>query len=375
MTRVLHVIAEMGVGGAEAVVAELVRSGPKYDWQSRIASAGGERIRELTEADLVEEAFVPLAGRRPTSVIIAARRLRRVLRDFRPDVTIAHNVGSTLTATMARATSPHGGALIAVFHGVARTDYRLAAMVLDHGPDSVIAVSEVLRDRLHAAGMRRTDVEVIANAVSIPNLPSRSVARRELELDPEVPVALCLARIVDQKRHDVLLNAWSQLPKPATLLLAGDGDQKAPMERLTDDLQIRHHVRFLGVRSDVARLLAAADVSTLASDWEGLPVAILESMAAGLPIVSTAVDGVAELVREGEGLLVPPGQPAALAKALERFLFDPEARRAAGRAAQSGVARRNDPEAMMRGYAVAVRRAKRGHGTSRLLGSFSTRRA
>jgi glycosyltransferase involved in cell wall biosynthesis len=133
-------------------------------------------------------------------------------------------------------------------------------------------------------------------------------------------------------------------------------------------------VRFLGIRSDVPRLLAAADVSTLASDWEGLPIAILESMAAGLPIVSTAVDGVAELVREGEGILVPPGQPTALASALAQLLFDPEARSAAGRAAQSGVARRNAPEAMMRAYAGAVRHARRGHVTSGMLGSFSTRR-
>ena len=111
--------------------------------------------------------------------------------------------------------------------------------------------------------------------------------------------------MVPQKRHDVLLDAWAQLTGGELLLLAGDGPERHDLEERARPLGDR--VRFLGNRSDVSMLLAAADVTVLTSDWEGLPISILESLAAGRPVVATDVDGVREILGPGGGRLVPRG--------------------------------------------------------------------
>jgi glycosyltransferase involved in cell wall biosynthesis len=121
------------------------------------------------------------------------------------------------------------------------------------------------------------------------------------------------------------------------------------------ELGLGERVRLLGVRDDVPRLLAACDLSTLASDWEGLPVAVLESMAAGRPVVATAVDGVAEAVGHGGGVLVPPGQPAALAVALDSLLGDLDRCHDEGVAAQQVIADHYDPRRLMAGYDQLLR--------------------
>jgi glycosyltransferase involved in cell wall biosynthesis len=264
----------------------------------------------------------------------------------------------TVIASLALATTRSRVPLISVFHGVQPSDYRRAGQVLDHCADHVVAVSDSLRVNLARAGMRRSDTHVIPNAVALPALPPRSAARRSLGLDPDVPVALCLARLVAQKRHDVLLRAWAQLEQHAVLLLAGDGDQRPAHERLARELGVASRVRFLGYRDDVPTLLAAADLTTLASDWEGLPMAVLESMGAGLPFVGTAVDGVREVVRPGEGALVPANDPDALTGALADLLFDAAACRNAGAAARRGVMARYDLNTMVTRYAQLVRVAR-----------------
>ena len=365
--RLLHLIAEMGIGGAESLVAELVRHGPSLGWESAVASSGGARVASVTQAGRSEHFFVPLVQRQPVAMVSAVRQFKRAVSTFEPDVVMAHNVGATLVASVAAGLTRRSAPLVSVFHGVSARDYRAAARVLDHGPDRVVAVSQALRTRLSDAGMRRRDVTVIPNAVPIPVLPPRSNARRALGLDAEVPVALCVARIVEQKRHDVLLRAWARLPDEAVLLLAGDGGRRIECERLAASLGLDGSVRFLGVRSDVATLLAAADVSTLASDWEGLPMAVLESMAAGLPFVGSAVDGIAEVVHSGEGILVPSNAPDALSAALSELLFDPAACRAAGNAARRGVVTRHRLDTMTAAYAQLVSAvADRGRGTTSL---------
>jgi glycosyltransferase involved in cell wall biosynthesis len=160
--------------------------------------------------------------------------------------------------------------------------------------------------------------------------------------------------MVPQKRHDLLLEAWARLPGDAVLLLAGDGYQRIEHEQRARDLGIANQVRFLGAMRDVPTLLAAADVSALASDWEGLPVALLESMAAGLPIVSTAVDGVLEMVGADEGILVPRNDADALAEALSSLLFDRGLAQRMGNAARAGVSARNDRSVMLAAYADVV---------------------
>jgi len=281
-----------------------------------------------------------------------------VLASYEPHVVIAHNVGVTALAALVGIT--RGLPLVSVFHGVSERDYSFAAHVLDRGPHALVTVSSALNRQLHEAGMRRADVRVIPNAVSMPDLPDRGRARSDLELSANIPVALCLGRMVTQKRHDILLRAWAQVPGDAILLLAGDGNLREAHERLAVELGVDDRVQFLGDRDDVPRLLSAADVVTLASDWEGQPIALLEAMAAGRPVVATAVGGLSEIVRSDAGTLVPPNDPWALAGCLTSYLYDAAQRQMKGNAARLGVLDRHNPARMLDAYAEAM-----SHATNR----------
>ena len=149
---------------------------------------------------------------------------------------------------------------------------------------------------------------------------------------------MSVARLTRQKNHSLLLRAFARLmpTQGVQLVLVGDGPLKPELQREADTLEIVGQVRFLGVREDVPDVLASSDVFALSSDAEGNPLALMEAMAAGLPVVATAVGGVPELVTHGrDGFVVPPGDPDSLAAALGRLIGSPEQRQAMGRDAES----------------------------------------
>jgi glycosyltransferase involved in cell wall biosynthesis len=321
--RVLHVISEMGTGGAEALVAGMAAAGAEYGWESAVASGGGHRADALR----VPHFEVPLARRRAGGVVRAAKATRTAYRAFRPDVVVAHNVGASAVARIAM-TPLRRAPLLTVFHGVSAADHVSAVRVLRRTSDAVVAVAAAAADRLRAAGL--DDVTVIRNAVfPVPPRVDRLTVRSALGVAADVPIALCLARMEPQKRHDVLLEAWALLDGSSVLWLAGDGSLRSSLERRARELGVDGRVRFLGNRCDVPDLLAAADVTVLTSDWEGMPIAVLESLAAGVPVVATDVDGVSEALAGGGGVVVPRGEPRAVADALLPLLSNTDTRAAA----------------------------------------------
>ncbi|MBB5957084.1 glycosyltransferase involved in cell wall biosynthesis [Saccharothrix tamanrassetensis] len=347
--RVLHVISEMGTGGAEALVAGMARTGREFGWQTAVASGGGHRADAL-RGQGVPTFTVPVARRRASGVLRATAATRTAINDFRPEVVLAHNVSASMVARLALL--PRKVPLLTVFHGVAEADYAGAAKILRRTSGAVVTVAEATASRLRAAGLT-PDPVVIPNAV-FPQEPrvDRATVRAAIGAHPDVPVALCLARMEPQKRHDVLLDAWARIGVGAELWLAGDGSLRPALERNAAGLT---GVRFLGNRPDAPDLLAAADVTVLTSDWEGMPVAVLESLAAGRPVVATAVDGVGEALAGGGGFAVPPRDPEATAEALRLLLFDPGKRAVEGAAGQAAVTRAHDPRVLMRSYDELLR--------------------
>jgi len=195
--RVLHVISEMGAGGAETLVAGMVTRGEEYGWVSAVASGGGFRADALAAAGT--PAFpVPLARRSKAGVLKAAWATRRAIARFRPDVVLAHNVGASLVARLALAAGRRRP-LLTVFHGVAEDDYAAAARILRRTSGQVVAVSPATADRLTAAGLDRP--VVIRNAVfARPPVFGRAEIRASLGVPEETPVALCLARLPQAAR-------------------------------------------------------------------------------------------------------------------------------------------------------------------------------
>jgi glycosyltransferase involved in cell wall biosynthesis len=175
---------------------------------------------------------------------------------------------------------------------------------------------------------------------------------------------LTVARLHEQKGHAYLLAAAAQVPD-ATFVLAGDGPLRAPLEAQARELGISGRCLFLGHRTDVQDLLAAADLLVLPSLWEGLPVSVLEGMAAGLPIVATAIGGTDEAVtHELNGLLVPPRDAGALASAICRVRGDAVLAERLARAGRERVEREFSSEVMagnvMRIYDEVMREVEAG---------------
>ena len=197
--------------------------------------------------------------------------------------------------------------------------------------DQLIAVSESMQRSYERVGVSGGRIVTVPNGI-VPRGPGpgRAAARAELGLGPDQPVVLTVGRLVRQKGHDLLVEAVPPLverfPDVAVVVL-GEGSMRGLLTRRAAELGVADHVHLPGHRTDARMLLDAADVFVLPSRQEGLPLAALEAMDLGLPVVGTDVLGTAEVVVHGEtGLLVPLRDTRALVAALAGLLADPELR-------------------------------------------------
>jgi glycosyltransferase involved in cell wall biosynthesis len=196
----------------------------------------------------------------------------------------------------------------------------------------VVVPSRYLAEIAAGWGLDRSRIEVLVN----PAPPLRDVPPAELDDDTLVFVG----RLTTQKALPDALRAVAAVER-ARLIIVGDGPERATLERLTEELGLDGRVTFEGARSrdEVLRILAGARAALLSSAWENLPHAAVEALSVGIPVVSTAVGGVPEVVRDdGNGLLVPAGDVEALAAAIRRVVEDDELRDRLAQAARPSVA-------------------------------------
>ncbi len=340
--RILCAIPELGAGGAEVVAIALATSAAEEGHEVRIASAVGFRVEEVRAAGIAHTAL-PDAGRRPWDLARSVARLRRLPP---PDLVHAHNPKAALLCRIAFGDRVP---ILATLHGVARKDIGHAATILRRTAGHVVVVSPHVGDQLIGRGFPAARLTVVENGV--PALPSypRARARTELGIAPGELVALCPARLVDQKRHDLLLEAWAALDDPPILLLAGDGPNRRRILAAVARHDLGDRVRVLGERTDMPRLMAASDLVVLATDWEGLPIAVLEALGAGLPVVVSDVSGLAR--RFGTAVhAVPAGSAAALAAGLRSVIGDPGVRSRLSAAATAAFDQRFSADLMLDDY-------------------------
>lgn len=224
-----------------------------------------------------------------------------------------------------------GGPVIAALRAARDAGLRRASRVL--------CPSAYLRDLAVAWGVPIERTAVVPNpAPHLPALPGRREARARLGVNGAL---LAFAgRIGRQKALEVALEAVCRVQGVA-LAIAGDGPERAAVERRAAELGLEGRVRFLGPqpRERVLELFRAADASLLSSAWENFPHTVVESLAVGTPVIATRVGGVAEVVEDGvNGLLVPAGDPEALAAAIRRFFAEPGLRERLSAAAAPSVA-------------------------------------
>jgi len=264
---------------------------------------------------------------RPAADLAAVRRLRRLLDELAPAVVHAHGLRAGATAALAIRRGGGRPALAVTVHNGPPahagqvTIYAILERIVALRADSVLCVSTDLAARLRRSGARDVALAVVpAPPAASPGhaapVPWPAAAGR--------PVVLAVARLAPQKGLDTLLAAaalWRDLQPRPRVVIAGDGPQAAELDRLAREACA--DASFIGWRDDVPALLAAADVFVQPSRWEGQPLALQEALRAGRPVIATDVGGVRALTGGQAALLVPPGDPAALAAAVRRVLGEP----------------------------------------------------
>ena len=225
---------------------------------------------------------------------------------------------------------------------------------------TLVVVSTSLKEKAIREGIQPKRIQVIANGIELPPRLEAAAATVRKELSPaqNQPLLLAVGRLVTPKGHTYLLQAVPALLTEypdLQLVIAGEGYLRPALEAEIDSLHLERSVHLLGNRSDVPVLLQACDIFVLSSRNEGMPIALLEAMAAGAAVISTRVEGVADLICEGQnGLLVPVEDPVALAQAILHLLRNPDLRRQLGAAARETIQEKYSLDHSCRQYAAIL---------------------
>jgi glycosyltransferase involved in cell wall biosynthesis len=334
--RLLILITLSELGGAQTAVA-LLLPGLVDRFDVTLAAKGSGPLREAAQA--ADVPYVELEHVRrpihPWDDALALVALVRLCRKLRPDIVHAHSskvgVLGRLAAWLARVPvrvfTVHGWSF-AAYDGLAGRLFLWIERLMRPLTTAVVCVSDATRRQgLAARACDPSRAVVIHNAVDAASFCERAETPGPCRI-------VSVGRFAYPKDFGTLLDALELVEGDWHAALVGDGPG---LEEVAARVEARGHVEVLGPRGDVSEVLARSDVFVLSSRSEGFPVSILEAMAAGLPVVATDVGGVAEAVVHDEtGHLVPPGEPRALAEALERLVADPDLRRRLG---ESGRAR------------------------------------
>jgi glycosyltransferase involved in cell wall biosynthesis len=319
--KIVHVLPTLAPGGMERLAVQLAADAVSHGDRVLVAAGPGAWAGQVTAAGAVHIALPATSRGSIAGLAAAVARLAGCLRQARPDVVHAHNVRAALISRLALTAAGRRAILLTTVHGLDPADYRAASRLLRWSSRRVIACAPAVARSLAAAGFPGERIETIVNGAALQPAGSRRQAdlRRSLGLPPG-PLVVGIGRLVTQKNWPVFIEAARQVPGPC-FAVAGDG----PLRPQLTDLARRagSPVRFLGVVDDIAALIGLAACVVFTSDWEGLPLALLETLSLGVPVVATAVDGVADLVPPRAALLVPPREPGAVGAAVARVLADP----------------------------------------------------
>lgn len=358
---VCHVIHGLGVGGAEVLVDQMVR---RMSSEFRCVVAVLDEIGEIGER--LQQNGIPVEHlhRQPGIDRVCARRLKAFADREEAQILHAHQYTPFFQAMLSRGIL---GRRPVVFteHGrhFPDTPSRKRAIVnrlMLRNCDRLIGCGAAVRQALiDNEGLPESRVEVIYNGVDLKamgkaNLGARERIREEFGIATTDFVAVLVARLHELKDHQTALRAVDQARQTIPnlrLLLAGEGDQRTAIEQTIRERGLDQTVILAGTRKDVPNLLAASDVFLMSSISEGIPLTVIEAMAARIPVVSTAVGGLPEIIQHGvTGLLAGSGDDSALAEALTRIAQSATLRQQLVENATTRVVERFSLDAMLDSY-------------------------
>jgi glycosyltransferase involved in cell wall biosynthesis len=340
--RLLWLLDSLGVGGAEALVVPFARHLDRSEYELFVGClwiiAGEVVVGGLRQLGVPTTEFAA----RSLRDVKTFRRVRTFLRDHSIDLVHAHLTFSAIwSALLSRQTGIPSVATLHVaptatrqhkntFRHRVATDVRdsLLRKSLNRWSSGVITVSEALRQTYIAKGdLDPGKVRVVHNGIELDRFrrdraATRARVHQEFAIPDDVPVLVTVSVLRPAKGIEVLLDAARQVPN-ACFLILGDGVMRQQWSELAASYGIAERIRWAGFRTDVDALLAGCDAMVHPSLDDAFPTVLLEAMAAGLPVIATAVGGIPEIVVDGvTGTLVPPGDASALAAAIGALLAD-----------------------------------------------------
>ncbi len=356
MKTVVHFTDGSAFGGTERALLHILARLDRRHWRSVLfhhPEPGLAPLLEETQHLQVELRVVPRMER--IWDIGSLPKFVRALRAERPSILHAHLTWplsckyGLLAAVMARVP-----AVVATAHS--RFDLgkklllRMQPRLIAAGVNRYLAVSRAVADQLcNDFGIPASKVQIVHNGIPFAsfNVSANTTLRAGLTRGTAHPVVLMVGRLDKQKGHRYLIEAAQQVPE-AMFVLAGDGPDQAALEARARALGVESRILFLGYREDIPDLLASCDLFVLPSLSEGLPLSILEAMAAGKPVIASAIGGNDEVITHGEnGFLVPQADPAALTDAIRTVLSDSALARRLAEAGKALVHREFTVETMV----------------------------
>lgn len=361
MPKVLHLRASGQLLGAERVVLELSTYLPNFGYESLIgipvetSHPDPEFLTSARESGYTA-IKLPIDNAFDLSV---TKKIREYIKDNNIDIIHSHGYREDLYAIMARSSAK----LVATNHLWKRTNIKLkiyAALdaLLLKKFDSVIAVSKPVKQEMLTAGIRNEKISVISNGIDASKFSieaSKSTARTSLNLPQDAKIIGSISSLSKEKGLNYLIDAAAQVIKAEPqlhLFIVGDGEERANLQEQADSLGLTHHVTFAGRRKDIPQILAALDVFALPSLNEGLPMSLLEAMAAGKAVIASDVGDVSVVVREETGLLVKATNIDQLATSILSLLQDPSKAGTLSENAKNYITENYSALAMARQYAA-----------------------
>ena len=362
---ICHVLHTLQVGGGEILAKNFAIKNsadfrPVFALLDTLGSLGDELRREGYMIEVIH--------RKPGFDLGCARRLGRFLRQQSVSVVHAHQYAPLFYSCLARLPTKRIPILFTE-HGRDYPDYRRwkrvwANRLLMTGRDRFIGVgSDVRNSLIQYEGLPASRVDVVYNGRDLEQFKPagccREQVRQELGISEDALVTMQVARLNRLKDFPTAIRTVarvvSEVPR-AVHIIVGDGEERECIRGLIKELGLTASVRLLGERSDVARLLQAADIFMLSSISEGIPLTMIEAMATALPCVATRVGGVPEVVEDGEtGLLANPGDDIQLARHVLRLAANAPLREQLGRAARFRAVNKFDESSMHRAYRAIYR--------------------
>ena len=352
--RVLHILSGGTVGGCEQHVLALLSRLDRTRFEPWLACFEAEPDDATPMLPMFKAAGVRTIDLKATRRTDpgALWRLGNLMRRGHFDIVHAHSFRTELASVFWARMAGLAPRVVRTVHNVdefyVSPRYGALLRLSAHGLSKIVAISDAVADYLRTDAQLPTEniVRIYYGIDPTPFSPDvLPPSRRSVDDPSRRPTLGVVARLAPQKGHRVLFDALpairAAVPEVHARLIGHEElSTVAELQTAADERGVGHLVTFEGFRADVANVMADLDVFVLPSLWEGFGLVLLEAMAAGRPIVASAVGPIPEIVVDGvTGLLVPPGDPAALAEAITRLLRDPELAAALGRAGRARVER------------------------------------